>query len=168
MLHDASALGIRRVIEVHAERRARERGGGIDHALGDCAGVEIGGEARARTIEDFERAGLLTQFLLGRPLGIDELLWTNQFAAPTEAGPMRMASNTAVALALLGCWLLLRATGRRDHWLPPVLGGAVVAVSVLPLLGFVSLLPVFGAAPSLYSGMAVPTAAISAAKESAP
>ena len=98
----------------------------------------------------------LAQFLSGRSLGIDELLWKHQYATALSP-PGRMGPSTAIALLLVGVSLFLRASGWTRQWLLPTLGGVVLAFALLPLMTYVSvlLLPRLGGG---FRGMAVPSA----------
>lgn len=98
---------------------------------------------------------IIAQFLLGRPVGIDELFWKHQFVVSLTL-PGRMAPHTAVALWLVGCSMILRARGWSRHWLLPVMGGVVVAFALLPLLDFLTLRLVADTTV-VYRGMAIPT-----------
>jgi PAS domain S-box-containing protein len=102
-------------------------------------------------------AVILTQFFIGQPLGIDQVLWKHQFS--TEfAPPGHMTANTALALLLAGWSLVLRARGRKQHWMLPVLGGVIVTIALFPSLGFLlSLHP--GHPYAGLPGLCVPTAA---------
>ena len=97
---------------------------------------------------------VLVQFFLGWSLGIDQLFWKHQFAGP--AGPGRMAPNSAMGLLMVGGSLILRAKGWARHWLMPVMGGAIVALAILPLLTFFAL-HLFSQEHSSYRGMSLPT-----------
>ena len=97
---------------------------------------------------------VLAQFLLGRSLGADELFWKHQYVTPAMI-PGRMASSTAVAFVLLGWALVLKARRRTGTWLLPVIGGAILAFALLPLLNYGTTWLSGGG--NVYQGMALPT-----------
>jgi PAS domain S-box-containing protein len=100
-------------------------------------------------------AASLAQALLGRSLGLDEILWKHPYA--TELSPPgRMGPSTAIALMLVGVSLAVPAKGWARQWLLPVIGGVVLAFALLPLMTYVSvlLLPWLGGG---FRGMALPS-----------
>ena len=100
-------------------------------------------------------AVILAQFILVRPLGVDQLLWHH----PPIAGnaiPGRTAPSTAVALIFIGFSLLLPPTDVSRRWLQPGIGGIVVAVALLPFLNYLSLFLTGGDWAGL-EGMSLPT-----------
>ncbi len=97
----------------------------------------------------------LVQTLSGRSLGIDELLWKHHYS-PDLSLPGRMGPNTAVALLLVGVSLALPATGWLRQWLHPVIGGLVLAFSLLPLMTYISELVLLSLGGG-FRGMALPT-----------
>ncbi|MBI5767946.1 MAG: response regulator [Verrucomicrobia bacterium] len=102
-------------------------------------------------------AVVLAQFVVGRPLGVDEFFWKHQWASSSvPAG--QMALNTALALGLLGTGLILLALRRAGPWLPAAVGGMTAAFALVPLLGF-PVAELAGGALNPYRGMALPTAA---------
>jgi PAS domain S-box-containing protein len=98
---------------------------------------------------------ILAQFLLGRSLHVDEMLWKHQFST-LLATPGHMAPNTALALLLVGWWIWLRATGRQRSWVLPALGGVVITLALFPFLSFLSS-PHLARLGAGFPGMCVPT-----------
>jgi HD domain len=100
----------------------------------------------------------LSQYVHGRDLGIDQLLFREPPGATGTSDPGRMAPNTALAFALLGAALLtldVRIAGR--WWPAPVLSGAAGLLALLALLGYASgVTSLYGL--SRLTQMAVPTA----------
>ena len=100
---------------------------------------------------------ILVQFILGRSLGVDELLWKHQYATPLSP-PGRMGPSTATALLLVGVSLLVPATGWTRQWLLPAIGGVVLAFALLPLMNYIPLL-LMPAVAGRFRGMAPPSGA---------
>ena len=100
-------------------------------------------------------AGLvLAQFVLGRSLGLDDLLWRHPAAIRADMPAGRMAPNTAAALVLAGLVLSLMAS-RRDHRVALTIAGVgLLTLAALPLLSYVGSL---SESVSSYRGMALPT-----------
>ncbi len=83
--------------------------------------------------------GLLTlaEYLFGRDLGIDQLLFQEISAAVETSSPGRMAPNTALSLVLVGlALLLLDVETRRGHRPAQFLALAAGFVSMLALTGY--------------------------------
>jgi PAS domain S-box-containing protein len=102
-------------------------------------------------------AVVLAQFLIGRSLHVDEILWKHQFST-LLASPGHMAPNTALALLLVGWWLVLRAAGWQRGGMLPALGGVVITLALFPFLSFVSA-PHLARLGAGFPGMCVPTVA---------
>jgi PAS domain S-box-containing protein len=98
---------------------------------------------------------VIAQFVLGRPLGIDELLWKHQYSTPFTP-PGQMSPSAAIALLLVGLSLVLPATGWLRQWFLPTIGGMVIAFALFPAMTFFAavLLPKLGSGSR---GMALPT-----------
>ena len=107
--------------------------------------------------------GLLTLFEygLGRPLGVDQLLFSASVAAETSPIPGRPAFTTAMAFVFLGSALLLMdVRSRRGPQFDQVMAVLSTLVALLALLGYLAGVPVFyGVITSLApSGMAISSA----------
>jgi PAS domain S-box-containing protein len=101
----------------------------------------------------------VAEYLLGKDLGIDELLVRESSASVLTVFPGRMSLTTAVAFVLTGSALcLLRSKHAAVRRLADVLAGATAVIGVLALSGYLY------QAPALYHGasvsMAVHTAAL--------
>ncbi len=101
-------------------------------------------------------AGVLLQFILDRPLGLDELFWKHQHFAPLTA-PGRMMAGAAFALLFVGWSLMLEARGRPNSWLQPVMGGMVLSFALLPVLNYGVGWMIFSGAHGIYRGLPLPT-----------
>ena len=89
--------------------------------------------------------GVLLEYALGRPLGIDQLFWVQSFPASM---PGRMGLNTAVALAATaGALGLMALRPKSMHRLIPALAGGLFGLSIIAFLGFFA-----GLRPSLTQG----------------
>jgi PAS domain S-box-containing protein len=80
--------------------------------------------------------GILTlgEYLLGRDLGIDQLLVEEPAGAERTSHPGRMAPNSALSFLLIGCGLLLR--GRRAEAVAQTLALTVAVIAFLALVGY--------------------------------
>lgn len=100
----------------------------------------------------------LAEYMLGRSLGIDELLFHEARDAVGTSSPGRMAPNTAVAFLLIsGAVFSLDVRSVLRGWLPAALALGAGLLALLALVGYVS------GVTSLYAvsdvtQMAVPTA----------
>jgi PAS domain S-box-containing protein len=102
-------------------------------------------------------AAVLSQYLTGLDLGIDQLLFQERPGAIGTAHANRMSPNTALAFILVGAALALLDVRVLRRWgLAPGLAGVAAVLALLALLGYVagvtSLYGVHG-----YTQMAVPT-----------
>jgi hypothetical protein len=107
--------------------------------------------------------GLLTlvEYIVGRPLGIDRLLFSSSVAAPSGSIPGRQAFTTALALVLLGSALVvLDARPRRGPQPAQLLALLSTLIALLALMGYAAGVPSFyGVIGSLApTGMALLTA----------
>ena len=109
--------------------------------------------ARTGAFAGFALAAIVAgQFLSGRDLGVDELLFVDPGAVP----PGRMALNTSICFMLVAL-AVITAAGRRHASLPPVVGLAVGSVGLLAVLGHVTgVKGLYGVAGA--TQMALPTA----------
>ena len=98
---------------------------------------------------------VLAQFIFSCSLGVDEIFWRHDFV-PSLTRPGRMAPHAAAAMVLVGCSLLVTATGWKRQWLMPVMGGVTLAFALLPLALFISV-RLAGGETTVYRGMALPT-----------
>jgi putative two-component system response regulator len=84
-------------------------------------------------------AAVLSQYLTGRDLGIDQALLHEQLGAAATVHPNRMAPNTAVAFMLIGTALLFRDVRIRGRWgLAPALAALTAALALGSLTGYVA------------------------------
>jgi PAS domain S-box-containing protein len=99
---------------------------------------------------------VLSQYLTGRSLGVDELFWYHQFENRfATAG--RMAVNTSLGFLLTGLALLELTRLQPRQWLLSVVAGLVSAVALIPVVLHVAAL-LAGYSNTAYQGMALPTA----------
>jgi hypothetical protein len=100
----------------------------------------------------------LSQYIDGRELGIDQLLFHEPAGAIATFRAGRMAPNTAVAFIMLAAALLTLDVRLARRWWPaPVLSAAAGMLALLALLGYVSgVTSLYGL--SRLTQMAVPTA----------
>ncbi len=83
-------------------------------------------------------AATLLEYLSGRGLGIDELLFREPVIGSGTSHPGRMASNSALNFLLLGVsFLLARRTSERGMRLAQMLVFAATFVTLLAVLGYV-------------------------------
>ncbi len=99
-------------------------------------------------------ASTLAQFVLGRPLGLDDLFWPAAGRVSSSLAPGRIAPNAGIAVFLAGLSLLLMTPPLRHRAGLTITGVALLTLAVLPLLGYFAAIPDAGAP---YSGMALPT-----------
>jgi len=98
----------------------------------------------------------LSQYLHGRDLGLDQLLFTEPSTAVHTSHAGRMAPNAALAFALLAGALLTLDARQTRWWLPPALAAAAGLMALLALLGYASgVTSLYGV--SRLTQMAVPT-----------
>ncbi len=102
----------------------------------------------------------LAEYLSGRDLHLDQLLFQEPPGTVETAVPGRMAPNTAFAFFFLGCALLLLDRGPRRGFQPAQLCGLMVAmVGILGLLGYgYGIKRLYGLAA--YTPIAPPTALV--------
>ncbi len=106
-------------------------------------------------------AAALAEFVLRRPLGLDEFFWKHQWGgggSGSSTPPGQMAPNAAVALTLVGVALVMLARRWTGRWVLPALGGVIAALALVPLLSYATG-RLAGDSVSSYRGMALPTAA---------
>ena len=135
-------------------------------ALGAALGcVRGGGRSRLRLPARVAAAlvgalavATLSQYVLGRDLGIDQLLFREPPGATGTSDAGRMAPNTALAFTMLAVALLMLDARLAQRWWPaPALSATAGMLALLALLGYASgVTSLYGL--SRLTQMAVPTA----------
>jgi PAS domain S-box-containing protein len=102
----------------------------------------------------------LSEYSMGWDLGIDQLLFSDQFEAPDTSHPGRMAPSTALCLILIGASFLAGSLPVPSGLSFPFVLGLGAAIALLGLLSFLGygIEAIFGYRGWNYTGMAIHTA----------